>query len=231
MMLKGAGVTELSVHLGLAKSTVHNHVKTLEERQYLVESDGEYHLSLRFLDLGIYAKERLPIVSCINDPLNHLAESTGEATWVVVEHNGYAVNIDGVKGEHGIETLERIGMRTHLHYHAAGKAILAFLQDERVEEIIDCHGLPKATENTITERDKLLDELETIRRQEFALNDGEAIEGLRSIAAPIIVRGDVLGAILVAGPARRIRSDTFLKTLPEKVMGAANTIELCIEYQ
>lgn len=226
----GATISELAEGLGLAKSTVHNHVTTLREKQYLVNRDGEYHIGLKFLDHGMYAKRRIPVAEIAAPKLEQLAEQTDEVAWLVVEEHGRAVNLESAVGDDAVENLARVGMRTPLHIHAAGKAILAHLPEERVRKIVDRYGLPARTEHTITEPAELYAALETIRERGFAFMESEAIPELRSVAAPLISDSTVIGAITVAGPARRLTGDRFREDIPEAVLGAANAIELKLTY-
>jgi len=87
------------------------------------------------------------------------------------------------------------------------------------------------TDNTITDRNKLFNELEQIRERGYAYDSGEGIEGLRAVAAPIITNGVVDGAMTVAGPANRITESKFHEEFPEAVLGAANATELELTYQ
>lgn len=102
-----------------------------------------------------------------------------------------------------------IGQRVYLHTLALGKAILAHLPRERVEEIIEEHGLLRETDLTITDRDELYDELEESRSRGIAFGPDERLQGLHGIATPIKnINGDVLGSISVAGPSKRIFEET-----------------------
>jgi len=160
--LGGATTSELVETLGMAKSTVHSHLITLEEEGYLVKDDGEYDLGLKFLDHGIYAQTNRYIAHAARPSLEEIAFETGEVSYLVVEEHGRGVNLIREKGEHSVTTIDRVGLRTYLHIHAAGKAILAHLPDERVEAIIEQHGLSAVTEETITDIDALFEELERI---------------------------------------------------------------------
>jgi DNA-binding IclR family transcriptional regulator len=75
----------------------------------------------------------------------------------------------------------RVGKRSYLHTHAPGKVILATLQGDDVDEIIEYHGLPTYTSETITDPDRLREELDTISEQGYAISDGEAALGVRSV--------------------------------------------------
>jgi IclR family acetate operon transcriptional repressor len=227
----GATIPEIAGSVGRAKSTAHDHVKTLVNEGYLVEDEGTYYLGLKFLDHAHQAKNR-PIASdLVEAPLNRVAEQTGEMAWAVVEEHGEAVYISSAAGENALNTgLGYVGRRTSLHYTASGKAILAYLSDERVEEILDEEGMTSVTEKTITDREELYDELDEIRERGVAFAEGEAVKGIQSVAVPIRSRGEVLGSLAVSGPERRFKGEWFRETLPEKLLDVANVIELEYSY-
>lgn len=226
----GATLSELTEDVDRAKSTVCDHLSTLEEMEYLVKEGNEYHLSLRFLSHGIHAKDRTKLSGAIRPPLKQLADKTGEVAWVMVKEYDRAVILDMAVGEQAVRTLDRVGMRTHMHYHAAGKAILAHLPPKDVKNIIDRCGLPARTEHTITDPEELNAELEDIRERGYAIMDNEALQGLRSVAAPIKVQDSVLGAVSVAAPSKRLSSNKLHREISNQVLGAANVIELKMTY-
>ena len=82
------------------------------------------------------------------------------------------------------------------------------------------------TEQTITDSEELLSELENVRSKGFAINDGEAIESIRSAAAPIILDDCVIGAIGIGGHRHRITKERLHETLSEMALGISNEIEL-----
>lgn len=225
-----AGVSELADHLGLAVSTVHDHLTTLEELGYVAKDDKRYRLGLKFLRLGVNARRNVDVYPLVEPYLEKIADETGETAWLVVEEDGLSVHLARTRGDEGVETANRVGRRSHLHYHAGGKAILAQLPRERVEEIVDRHGLPGLTENTITTPEVLYEELAEIRDRGYALNDNEEIVGTRSVAAPVVVDDRVLGAVSVSGPANRLKDERFEGEFPELVSGITNEIELKIRY-
>lgn len=130
------------------------------------------------------------------------------------------------KGEHAVQPYKKIGARLHLHNTVSGKTILAELHEERIREIIDKHGLPRYTEDTITDPDRLFQELEAVREDGVAFNDGESTQGFRAVASSIHLDGKILGSIVVWGPKNRFKGDRFTKTIPDSLTGAANAFEL-----
>ena len=223
-------LTDISSELDLPKSTTLNYLRTLSELGYVIEDDGLYRLSLKFLDHGIHAKRRRAIAQIAPPVLEQLAGETNEAAWLMVPERGHVVGLEKALGNRAVQTTGRIGRHTRFHYHAPGKAMLSEMDDSRVRRIVQDHGLRKVTEHTITDFDELVNELEAVRERGVAFDVGEAIEGLRSIASPVVSDGTVYGAIAVVGPENRLTGDWFRQELPDLVAGAANEVELRLRY-
>lgn len=226
------GASALADELDISKSTAHIHLTTLEQNGFLVQTESGYRLAFKFTVLGEYVRSRSPLYRYGKPEVDDLAEETNQYTHIVTEENGTGVNLYQVKGDTSIEgeyQTEKIQRRDHLHYTAAGKAILAALPRERVEEIVDSHGLPAQTENTITDRETLFDELDRVQERGFAYNDEEEIDGFRAIGAPIRDTDDqVLGSLSISGPTSIMRGERYRENLPERVTRSANVIEVNI---
>ncbi|WP_137290559.1 IclR family transcriptional regulator [Natronorubrum halophilum] len=229
--LDGAGVSELSRHVDLPKSTVHNHLQTLESTEYIVRRDGEYRTGLKFLQTGEIARNQHKLYQVARSEVDKLAEKTGDISGLMTEEHGRGVFIYRGRGPEAARIDTHIGDRIPLHCTALGKIIMAFLPDDRVEEILDTHGLQEVTHNTITDRDRLYEELEAARERKIAFDDEERLNGLRSVAAPILDSSStVIGAISVAGPTHRMQGERFRTELPDQALGVANIIELNIQH-
>lgn len=226
----GTTVTELAADLDMPKSTVQVYLNTLYGHNLVVKHDGKYKIGLRFLEYGIFAVRSEPVYPEVRAKVEELAEETGELAACFVEEEGDAVYIYGVEGERSIRTDLSVGDRTELHCTASGKALFAYLPEDRIRELLEERSLERKTENTITDPDELLTELEKIRAQGYASADQESVEGMRAVAAPIILDERVVGSISLAGPANRFVGTRFDSEIPEKVMGAANELELRLTY-
>lgn len=224
------GVTDLADATGLAPSTVHGHLTTLLQNEYVVKEDQKYRLGLKFTKLGRDVRNNVDIVSAGNPILRDLAEDTGEEAWITIEENGYSVAVMQESANKGIESVGVISRYTNIHNSGAGKAVLAHLPEERAKKILDERGLPPSTYNTITDRDELSREIEQIRDQGYALSDEERYVGIRAVFSPVIVGEKVHGAIGVAGPSNRLCDELFREELPSRVMEASNEIELKLRY-
>ncbi|RQG93632.1 IclR family transcriptional regulator [Natrarchaeobius chitinivorans] len=229
--LEGARVTELADALGMNKSTVHNHLSTLEAEEIVIRDGNEYDIGLRLLEFGGYARDNHLLSRVGASEIERLANRTGELVNVVVEEFGKGVYIACEKGDRAVELNQYPGYRRPLHVTASGKAILAHMPDDRIDEIVDRHGIEPATENSITDRSELEDELRRVDERGFALDDEESVPGLRCVGASILdSSGAVIGAISVSAPTSRITEAQFRDEIPDAVRSTANVIELNINY-
>ncbi|AGB38891.1 IclR family transcriptional regulator [Natronococcus occultus] len=229
--LDGAGVSEVSERVDIGKSAVHNHLNTLVNKEYLTKRGDEYHIGLSFLGLGAYARNRTEIYNTARNEVDNLADETGELANLLIERNGTGIYLYQAKGENAVELDTYEGKRVGLHCTGLGKAILAFRPRERVEEILDRHGMPQITSHTITDREEFFEELDRIREQKYATDREERLTGLCCVAAPITDDQDTsIGAISVACPLHRVGEERFQERLPDSVLGTANVIELEYNY-
>lgn len=226
----GAGVTEVANQLDKAKSTVHDHLRTLEMNEYIVKEDDQYVLGYRFLTLGGKARRRSALYEIAKPEINWLIEETGESACVATEEYGKVVYLYQARGEQAVTTDSQTGTRVLPHCTALGKAILAHYPETEVDTLLKTHGLPQRTENTPTTREELFEELEIIREQGYAFDDEERIEGLRCVAAPITDGDNVWGALSVSGPAKRLQGEWYREELPELIRRAVRVVEINLTY-
>lgn len=228
--LDGAGPSQVAEHLDMPKSTAHDHLQTLNRTNFLVLDGQTYRIGSRFLDYGGYARMRMKIFQVAESEVQELALETGQHANLMVEDDGLGVFLHKAKGEHAVRLDTYEGMRVHLQTTALGKAILAFLPDSRVREIVDRYGLPQVTENTVTSEEALWDELAEIRERGYATDDEERVKGMRCVGVPILDDDVVAGAVSVSGPTSFMRGKEFTDEIPQLVQGTANVIEVNLAH-
>ncbi|WP_336022805.1 IclR family transcriptional regulator [Halobellus salinisoli] len=222
----GATLTEISQEIDLARSTLHDYLKTHVNAGYLVKEGKQYYVSLRLLELGQQAKITRTAWEQVKPVLREIGNETGEHVWFVVEEHGKGVYVDNYAGEHVISLFNTPGVRHHLHCTAAGKSILAHLPEQRVADILESYGLPEFTDQTITNESALRDQLAEIRETGVAFADGEWNEGLRAVACPVIRDDELIGAITLGAPSKRLSGSYYRDEIPSIVSGAVNRLEL-----
>lgn len=221
-----AGITELANELGVSKGTVHCHLSTLRQEGYIVKEEGKYCLSLRFVDIAHDVRNRNAIYDIVKDEVDRLATKSGELAMFTVEEQFKGVCLYRAGGEDAVQTELYVGYQNGLHHTAVGKAILAFKPPAVIDTFFEKTDYEALTENTITDEQRLRDELEEIREHGFAYNRGETIDGLAGIGAPIRDQNDdVYGAISVIGPSSRM-DDERLEDLSDMIHHTVNVIEI-----
>jgi DNA-binding IclR family transcriptional regulator len=227
----GMTLTEIADEVEMAKSTVHRYLQTFLEVKYLVKREERYYLSLRFLHKGASARKRLLGYDLIRLKVDQLVDETEERVQFIVEEHDQGVYVYRAIGAHAVQTDPGVGRRIELHTTSVGKAILAKWPDERIRALVERRGLSAMTDQTVTDIDTLFDHIERIRKQGFAVNDGENLSGLRAVG--VAVEGPssrVIGGLSVSGPTHRMKGEWFDQELPNKLMGYANEIELNLRH-
>lgn len=227
--LGGGRIQDIANETDITMSTIHNHLSTLRQQGYVVKDGDTYHLGLRFLRLGEAARNRGPLFTYGRPVADEITNETGELTNLSTVENARGVYLYRTQSEQEVRFSTDAGEYHDLHCSATGKAILAFSPESVLDKVENEHGFTEYTQNTITSRDELKEELETIREEQLALDLEEYEKGLRCIASPILDENDrALGAISLSGPAMKFTGDYYHEELAEAVKSASNIIGLNI---
>lgn len=225
------GVTEVADHLDVAKSTAHYHLSTLLRNNIVIKDGTKYRLGTKLLGIGIQARRRIPLYRAAKGEISKLGRKTNELVILSIEERGLGVYLHKSSNASALDIDAPIGRTATLHNRALGKAMLAHFPERRVEKIIDRHGLPETTDQTITTREQLYAELQKVRNEGIAFNREEHIEGINGVAVPILDAGEnVRGAVSIAGPSDRLEGSTLTEDYPYLLSKTRNTIELEIEH-
>ncbi|UHQ98005.1 IclR family transcriptional regulator (plasmid) [Natrinema zhouii] len=224
-----SGVTEIANSVGVSKSTVHNHLTTLRESGYVVNEGGRYRLGLRFLRIGETTRMQTDLFEIARPQIEVLVEGLDLVGNLTVEEQGEGVYLYRSRGSDDIRFSTRAGERHDLHCTATGKSILAHASSDRLETLLERMELVGHTENTITEKGELLDELDRIRDRGAAFDEEEYGPGLRCVGVPVFGSDDaVIGAISLSGAAADMKEEWYQETLPDRLRATKNRIEVNI---
>ncbi|ADQ06242.1 transcriptional regulator, IclR family [Caldicellulosiruptor hydrothermalis 108] len=229
---KGIGISEISRELNLPKSTVHRILDTLLQKGYVEKNmeNDKYKLGLRIVELSNKILSNMELRNEAHPYLEELMNYSNEVVHLCVLRDGEMVYIDKVECPNPIRLYSQIGRRVPVHCTAVGKATLAFLPREEVISILQRKGMSRRTKNTITDMQKLLNQLEEIRELGYAVDDVENEEGVRGIGAPVFnYTGRVVAAISIAGPVSRITKER-IPDLAEKLKETAQKISERLGY-
>lgn len=226
---EGMGVSEVADAVDKPQSTAHDYLKSLEAINYVVNEDGVYKPSTRFLELGERTEEQFEIIEIARPELKELAEDTGEHTVLMGEEFGLGTILAIEKGDKAVRITPTPGQHVRLHTTSIGKSILSTFPRTRIEEIIEHHGLPQVNEKTTTDPEVLYEELAEIRDQGYSMDAATEIEGMMCVAAPISVADHSYG-IGLCGPTHRLKN-TSLEDMATTVRQYANVIEVNFSHR
>ena len=170
------------------------------------DSGGAYHLGTMIIKLARNVpRKRLQDIAL--SFMQKLSAKTGEAICLSTLHSYQGVCVERVEAQHTLRVSHDLGAIFPLHAGASGKILLAYLDRKTQETIIRDIGLRRFSPTTITDRKKLYAELAQIRKQGYALSDGEVIPGTFGIGVPVMsCTNKVVAALSLSAPTDRMKS-------------------------
>lgn len=230
---KKMALPELSVALGMPKATLFRYLVTLEGRGYVRKGPGDdnYALGFKALELASNVLGNLTLHEVALPHMKELQELFHETVNLGVLDGHEIVYIEILESRRTFKMSSRVGGRDMPHATSLGKAMLAFLPEEEIENIAQDCGLPKRTAKTICSLPQLKQELASVRQRGYATDEGENEEGARCVGAPIFDRrGNVAAALSIAGPAFR-SSATRIEEMGTALVAAALQISRGLGYR
>jgi DNA-binding IclR family transcriptional regulator len=202
------GVREAATKLKIAKSSAHDLMSSLAQLGFLNRTEeNRYRLGWRLVTLSETLLATTELRKEAHPVIEELAARYQETVHLAVLDGTQAVYVDKLEGSQAVRVeLTSLGARLYAHCSALGKVLLAYRSEEEVKHIIQTAGLPRFTENTITEEEDLLQNLIKIRKQGYAYDMEEILLDLCCVGAPIHnYTGQVIAAISMSIPAYRFR--------------------------
>ena len=206
------GVSEISLDLGLSKTTVHRLLSALAKREFVrrAPASGRYRLGIKLVELGQRAGDADSLVVSAGSYLTRLVAETGETAHLGVLLDGQVVSLCAVESPKTLRKPATVGRRTPAHSSSLGKCMLADLTSAELTAALAQLSLERFTPRTIVSYEVLSRELRKVRQQGFAVDDEEFEQGLTCIGAPVRdASGRVIAALSVAGPKSRLGSQVM----------------------
>jgi len=216
------GLAQVASSLQLHKSTAHRFLMVLE-RHRMVErtTAGKFRLGLRLFDFGNRAIEQYDLRDRAQPHLRRLVTETEETAHLCILEGAHVIYIDKIEPSRSVRMITRVGASNPVHCTSVGKAILAFLPEERVTEILRRVRFERFTHRTLTTAEAFRTEIEKTRRRGYAVDDEELEDGLRCIAVPVLDAQRLpVAAVSVSGPSFRVTA--------QKLPAIANHLLQCV---
>lgn len=225
------GVRALSAALSLSPSTTVRLLKSLLQAGFVRqnESTGRYAIGVQAVQLGLAALSTFDLTAIAPAYLQALVAETGESAFLAVLDDGEVVYLLKQEGQSAIRTTAMLGSRRSIHCTALGKAFLATMPPLEAKALLERKGMPAKTRQTITDLNRLWEELAQVRLRGYAVDREEVEEGLMCLGAPIRNhQGKTVAAISMAGPVARVLP--YEEQYGRRVVAAAQEISLALGY-
>jgi len=225
------GVSDLARQLELTRSNVHRTLQTLTAAGYVRQGTqpGTYECTLKLFELSSAVMERVDVARCAERHLQRLADRTRETVHLSTLSGPEVIYLQKIESPQPVRAYSSVGGRAPAHCVASGKALLATLTAEQLDDAVG-DELTRWTEASIRDRAELDAALAEIRAQGYAVNNGEWRSSVGGIAA--VVRnasGTPEAAVGISGPIDRIRPATNVE-YREAVLVAADDISRELGY-
>jgi DNA-binding IclR family transcriptional regulator len=220
---------QLATETRLHPSTAHRILSVMVDNRLVDRIEpGAYRLGIRLLELGSLVKSRINVRQEALPHMQHLHQELGETVNLSVRHDDEVVYVERTADSNSMmRVVQIIGARAPLHITAVGKLFLAEDGAEKCAEYARRTGLPRYTENTLTDPDALAREIEKIRRQGYAFDNEEAEKGVSCIGAGIYNDdGRLVAGLSVSAP-----SDRLNRVWATQVRQTADRISRAIGHQ
>jgi IclR family acetate operon transcriptional repressor len=215
-VVAGAGgqmaLSEIAAASGVPLPTIHRLARTLVDRGYMRQlPNRQYALGPRLIPLGEVAGAMLG--TWARPVLENLVRELGESANLAALDGDRAVYIGQVQSSHSMRMFTEVGRRVYLHCTGVGKALLSLMSDDEARGLVVRAGMPAQTLHTITDPDTLVTALHRIRRDGYAVDEGEQEVGVRCVAVPVVSEHTRM-AVSVSGPAVRMCSAVVDRAIP-----------------
>ncbi|NOH15431.1 IclR family transcriptional regulator [Clostridium cochlearium] len=229
------GLSEISRISSIPKATVYRLFNTFEKNGFLQKVDiqgkqNQYKLGMKFFELGMIVSESIKLKETALPFMEKLRDLLNEDVQLVIRDNNYAIYIEKLICTHPVRLFTKTGRKAPLSAGACSRAILSFLDDEEIQQILDNQSLEKYTETTIIDKDELWKKIEESRIKGYTISFGELEPQTVSVGVPIFDYSQkVIAAISVAGPEQRFNSEN-LPLIIEETKKTAKKISKVLGY-
>ncbi len=220
------GISEISKRLGLYKSNVHNLVDTFVKAGYLEQNpeNEKYRLAYKILELGQIVTSRMSFATIVTPYMQELAEKTNEVIYLAVPSDTEVMYLDAFSPKNKQTTRRMQGIKAPMYCTGIGKAMLAYLPEQTLHAVL-AGERTKFTDQTLVEREELLQDLKQIRSRGYAIDRMEHEFGIKCIGMPIMNRrGEVIAGVSISGPSLRF-DDQTIPTLANQLLDVVDQLK------
>jgi DNA-binding IclR family transcriptional regulator len=206
-------MTQIAQSIHMSKTTVHRLLATLEKRRFLTRDQitGLYRLGFRFIEMASLVLQDVELHRWAEPYLRRLAAECGETVDLSILDGSQVMYLQVIESPQRLKLAAAVGQRLPAFCTASGKALLAYLPEEKVRKVLR-EDLKRYTAHTKTSIREILDDLRITRARGYALSDQEYEKDINAVAAPIFdAENHPIAAIAIVGPSFRLTKERLPK--------------------
>ncbi|MEM6282492.1 MAG: IclR family transcriptional regulator [Chloroflexota bacterium] len=199
-------IDAISSALDIPRSTAYRYTRTLTEKGFLHKADvsGVYRLGRIFLGFSQMVANDRTILLAVMPAMVNLAIATGESVSLMRLINRHAVCLESIPGSYALRIAIERGRAQPLHAGASSRVLLANQPPDTWKSYLD-FPLAHYTDTTITDWERLKDNLYAVRERGYAVSEGEIDVGAWALAVPLRNMFDsTIAALSIEAPVSRI---------------------------
>ena len=224
---------DLAERSGMSQSTVLRYLRTLQNANYVYQDEQtlRYALTWKLCGLTEHLNSYLGLRNIATPFVNQLANDLRAGVCLVVSQDYHCLYLDCIDHpDTAGAPLQFIGKRAPLHVTSSGKMLLSACTQAQIDDYIAQKGLTRYTDNSITTRERLMEELDAIRTQGFSTDMEECEIGHRCVSYPIYCyNGTVYAALSVFGDVACMNEE-FVRQLHPQMKAVAEEISRRLGY-
>jgi DNA-binding IclR family transcriptional regulator len=227
------GVRDLARQLNLSATIVQRLINTLAQNQFVSQDPvtRRYAVGYRAFGLGWSLTRTDRLISVAKHELDVLASKHQLNAYLGARRGNRVVYIMSTQSEGPIVIRSVPGSETFLHSTALGKVLLAGLTEQEVETLLTGERLEQVTPKTCTDPTALMEQVREVRRQGYAVIQGENLSGVASVGAPIRDSSERTIAALSIAFAQWSSPEMKIDDIIDRVKGSAARISRMLGSQ
>ncbi len=224
-----ASLTEIAAGVSLSKATVHRLLQTLQGRGFVRLDPGHarYVLGAAVEMLAHTTDRYIALKQAARPIMAQLRDRTGETVLLTVREGDERLTLHVVLSPKELRVAPDIGVRKPVHAGAAGKALLAGLDDQQLQDIAERTSLLPVTARTVSSLGALKREIKAIALRGYTVSIEETVDGQAALGVPIRIAQRTVAALVVCGPVQRFKP-LMLKSMVSDALRAAAALERAV---
>ena len=224
-------LTDISEKLNFSKSTIQPILKTLLQLGYIVQDSGKrtYRIGLETFKISQNYLNDNTSLEMIKGHMKEIVTQCNEICQMGIFDNGDTKSVTYIAKEEPTQSvvlISNIGVSLPSHATALGKCLLSSFPNDYILEMYK-DGMEKVTEDTVNDVNKLIDQLEYIRENQYIIEIGEVTEGILCVGIPLVQDQKVIASLSVSMPIYR-SSDEKVEFLKELLLKHKKEIDMVL---